>query len=169
METAAVPAAENTPPGPLAALALVVAIPATFALALRAGDFHSGNWLSPLGWLVLVCGAAVAVSIGRGTLGVRRTLALTISTWAAFGLSSLVLFFAAFADAFGNCGGGTHHPLTAPVVVAAGVVYVALGFLALRKGWWWGLPIAVALALVFCFILAEALPAVPKSTDNCSD
>jgi hypothetical protein len=54
-------------------------------------------------------------------------------------------------------------------LVAAGVVYVALGFWALRKGWWWGLPIAVVVALAFCFVLVEVLPAVPKSTHDCSD
>ena len=169
MEIAAVPAAERTRPGPLAALALVVSIPATFALALWVGDFRAGHWASGLGLLVFVCGGAVIVLIGRGSLGVSRTLRLAIATWAALALASFVLFLAAFADAFGNCGGGTYHPLTASVLVAAGVVYVASAYWALRKGWWWAVPLAVVLALVFCFILAEALPGVPKSPGDCSD
>ncbi len=167
IETAAV-SAGRTRPGPLAALALVVAIPATFILALWVGDFRPQHWVN-IGWLVFVGGAGLVVSIGRGTLGVRRTVVLAIATWAALAFSSFVLFLAAFAQAFSDCGGGTQHPLTTPILIAAGVVYVALGFWALRKGWWWGLPLAVVLALVFCFLLAEALPGVPKSTDYCSD
>jgi hypothetical protein len=46
---------------------------------------------------------------------------------------------------------------------------VAAAYWALRTGWWWGVPVAVVLGLVFCFILTEALPAVPKSTGDCSD
>jgi hypothetical protein len=166
-ETAAAPAG-TTRPGPLTALALAVAIPATFILAVGVGDFRPQHWVN-VGWLVFVVGGAVVVAIGRGTFGVTRTLVLTIATWAAFAFAAFVLFLAAFAQAFSDCGGGTQHPLTTTVVVAAGVVYVALGFWTLRKGWWWGLPIAVVLALVFCFVLAEVLPAVPKSTDDCSD
>jgi hypothetical protein len=178
MEIAAVPAGETTRPGPLAALALVVAIPATFILSQpdalarwlfdgAGGTTYRGEAL--LGLLVLAGGIGAVLLVGRGTLGVRRTLILMIATWLTLALASFVLFIAAFADAFGDCGGGTHHPLTAWVVVAAGVVYVAAAYWALRKGWWWGVPLAVVLALVFCFILAEALPAVPKSTDACSD
>jgi len=122
-----------------------------------------------LGLLVFAIGLGVILLIGRRTLGVARTVVLAITTWVALAFGSFVLFLAAFGDAFGDCGGGTHHPLHVSVLVAAGVVYVALGFWALRKGWWWGPPVAVVLALVFFFIVTEALPAVPKSTDPCSD
>ena len=169
---------ERPRPAPLASLALVLAIPATFVLGRPislvrwafdggGGTAYRGDAL--LGLLFFAAGVGVVLLIGRGTLGVARTLVLAITTWIALAFSTLMLFAAAFADAFGDCGGGTRHPLTVPILVGAGVVYVAVAYWALRKGWWWGVPLAVVLALVFCLLLAEALPGVPKSTDDCSD
>jgi hypothetical protein len=105
MEAAAVPA-ETTKPGPLAALALVVALPATLIFTV--------TWYrSPVPWvgpLVFVCGCAIVVAIGRGTLGVTRTIVLAIATWVALAFSAVAPFAVGFAQAFGNCGGGTYHP-----------------------------------------------------------
>jgi hypothetical protein len=163
-------------PGPLAALALVVIIPATFVLsdpesiARRLFDGQAGiayGGAAGRGLLVFVAGLGMVLLIGRGTLGVVRTLVLAIATWAAIALSTAVLFFATFAGAFA-CNGQTTHPWNAYVAVAAGVVYVVLGFSALRKGWWWGPPVAVVLALVFGFLLAQAFSGVPHPGD-CSD
>lgn len=165
-------------PGPLAALILVVTLPATFIFANPIAVFR---WIftgSPgaefqsdalLGLLVLAVGAGVIVAVGRASLGTRRTLVLIASTLAAFGLGLVVVIAVSFAQAFGDCNGGTSHPLTTPILIAGGVIYVMLGYLALRKGWWWAVPIAVVFALVFCFVLAQILPGVPNSTDPCSD
>jgi hypothetical protein len=163
---------------PLAALALVVAIPATYALgnpvALARWAFDGAGGTSfrgdaLLGLLFLAAGATVVIVIGRRTLGLWRTLALAATTWLSLALSTVVLFAIAFAQAFGDCGGGTQHPVTAPLLIAAGAVYVAVAYWGLRRGWWWLVPLAVVLAFVLCLLLAQALPGVPNSTDPCSD
>ncbi len=163
-------------PSSLAALALAVVLPATFVLsdpesiARRLFDGQAGvayGGAAGLGLLVYAAGLGIALLVGRGTFGVARTLALAIGTWLAIALSTAVLFFVAFANAFA-CNGQTTHPWNAYVAVGAGVVYVALSFWMLRKGWWWGPPIAVVLALIFGFIVAQALPGVP-SPGSCSD
>jgi hypothetical protein len=165
METAAVPAAERTRPGPLAALALVVAIPGTFVLGVW--DLQLQEWAtSPHVWLAFLTGSAAVVFVGRRTFGVARSVGLAISTWATLLISVFVFIALAFAEAF-NCG-ATSHPFHAWVAVAGGVVYVAVAFWALRKGRWWGPPVAILVALAFFVILTEALPGVPNSGD-CSD
>ncbi len=165
-------------PGPVAALGLVVAIPAAFALgdpvALARWAFDGCGGTSfrgeaLVGLLVFADGVGVVLLLGRESLGIARTLWLAITTWVTLAFATFMFFGIAFAQAFGNCGGGTYHPVTPAVVIAGGVVYVAAAYWALRKGWWWGVPLAVVLALVFCLILAQALPAVPKSVDDCSD
>jgi hypothetical protein len=79
-----------------------------------------------------------------------------------------VLFAVGFAE-LGDCNQRTIHPWNASTAIAAGIVYVAIGFWSLRKGWWWGPAVAVILALGFGFVLAQVLPGVPNPNypDSC--
>jgi hypothetical protein len=163
METAAVPA-ETTRPGPLAALALVVAVPATLALASWA-TVSVTAWLGPL---VAACGLAVILLIGRSSFGVARTLVLAVTTGWAFAAASGAFVVLFVVDVFTSCNGGVSHSLPGSVVVLAGVAYAVTGFWALRKGWWWALPLAVVVAFVLGAVLTYALPGVPHP-EPCSD
>jgi hypothetical protein len=160
------PEAAQTRPRPLAAFALVVAIPAAFALLLWQRAFIDG-WVHGVESLVLVTGgtAVMMAFVGRNTLGPARTLGLAVGTCLACVFSGLVLVVVGLA----TCGEGrTIHPLTGYVFAAAGVVYVASAYWAVRKGWWWAPPVAVILAIGFGFLLAQALPGVPNdSTGRC--
>jgi hypothetical protein len=163
--TAAVPV-ERAKPGPLSALALLVAVPATLALPLWESR-PIGNWSgAPQVWLTILAGGAIVVLVGRRTFGVARSLALLITSSLALAFSFVVFFAIGFSQAFA-CGGQTYHPLHAWIAIAAGVVYGGVGFSALRKGWWWGLAIAFVVALIVFAGLTFASPGQP-ATDDCS-
>ncbi len=154
--------AARTQPHPLAALALVVAIPGTYALAVSMavplGDHRDGFVL------YLVCGIAVVTVVGSGILGVWRTLILAIASYASLTLSGLVLFAVAFASICGN----VSHPFHVSVAIGAGAVYAAVAYWAIRTGRNWVVPLAVLLGLGVYFGVTFALPGVPN-LEPCSD
>jgi hypothetical protein len=162
--TAAVPA-QRTPPGLLAALALIVVVPATVALPLW--EARPYEWSSSWDvWLTVLMGGAIVVLIGKETFGVARSLGLLLASWLALALSLFVLFAIGFSEALA-CGGQTTHPLRWWIAVSAGMVYVVVGFSAVRKGRWWGLPAAILLGLTVFAGLTLALPG-PPAPDDCS-
>jgi len=145
METATVPARERL--APFADLAVLVALPATFVLAFWAGQSVAFS----LGWLVVAGGFATVFLIGRGTLGSKRTVLMAVATWVTLWFASLAAVFALSA----NCRRDVSAPW-APFS-AMGVVYAAIGLLALRRRWWWGLPLAIVLAYGAALALYYAL------------
>lgn len=176
METAAAPV-ERQRPAPLAALGLALAIPATFIFAdpitlFRWAVNDSGpTWLPgqpQIGLLFLAVGVTLIIRLGRGTLGVGRTVALATTTWLSLTVSALFLIALAFASAFGDCS-SVSHPVTLPLVIVSGVAYVAVAYWALRRGKWWAVPLAVVGAVALCLLLAQVLPGVPSpySPDSC--
>jgi hypothetical protein len=163
METAAV-SDETTRPTPLAALALVVAIPAPLILAFLA--YSASPWLGPV---VFVAAVGVVLLIGRGSIGVPQTLGVTIATSWMLAVFSIVVFYVGIFVAMGGCNGGTSPRLHISAVVLAALVYAVLGFWSLRRGWWWGPAFALVLALVLGVILTFALPGVPHPEPCSSD
>jgi hypothetical protein len=163
MEAAAV-SQGTTRPTPLAALALVVAIPAPFLLALWA--WSVSTWVA---LLVFVACVGVVLLIGHRSIGVPQALGVTLAASSALGVSTFVWFYVGIFQAIAACNGGMTYSLHASVVVPAAVIYAVLGFWSLRRGWWWGPAIALALALVFGFIVTYSLPGVTHPEPCSSD
>jgi len=158
----AVPA-ERPRPAPLAALALVVAVPATFVVVAPVRFWTGSGTDAARGWILFACGAVVVVLVGRGAFGVVRALVVAVSSWCALGFAYVIWLFALFAEAFASCDQPTiHHPFDTTVAILAAAVYAVCGFWTLRKGWWWGPPLAILVSVAFGFALAEALPGVPN-------
>lgn len=111
-----------------------------------------------VGWaLGSVFGAtviAVVLLFERGTYSPNRGAVVAVAAW-LYGLMSL------FAIVIGTELACPQPTETWAAWAAAGAVLAGLMLLSLRKGFLWGVPIAVLLAFLVFFTVYAKLPAVP--------